>query len=225
MPFCPVCKAAGKSQEEYTSHFVKDRPGGTVVCPILLNQECSYCHEKGHTPKYCPKLKAKQQRMSSSLHNRTNQHQGYGWQHAHKPIDEDWRPEHARSQRSASMQHTHGFVYDGACSPCASSPPPQAYPPLSTLRPCRSTPMRVGVAIPSQVHLELQQQHENEEFVSAWAGRSTAYTPEEEAIADAAMEEEAEFQRDYDIYYKWNAAAWGSRTPSSMSSLEDCTWG
>ena len=213
MPFCPVCKAAGKSQEEYTSHFVKDRPDGTVVCPILLNQECGYCHEKGHTPKYCPKLKAKherQQRMSCSSAQR--QHRGYGWQ-----------PEHVPSQHSATM-HTPGFVYDGACSPGASSPPHQAYPPLSTLRLGRSAPMRGGVATPSQVHLALQQQHENEEFVSAWAGRSTAYTPEEAALAEAAMEEEAEFQRDYDIYYQWVAAAWGSSTPSSLPSLADCTW-
>tara|TARA_Y100001958_G_scaffold157925_1_gene154308 strand:+ start:1888 stop:2358 length:471 start_codon:yes stop_codon:yes gene_type:complete len=154
-------------------------------------------------------------------------HQGYGWQHAHKPIDEDWRPEHARSPRSASMQHTHGFVCDGAHSPYASSPPPQEYPPLSTLRPCRSTPTRVGVAIPSHVHLELQQQqHENEEFISTWAGRSTAYTPEEDALAEAAMEEEAEFQCDFDSYYTWIGVMWDASThSSSMPTLEDCTWG
>jgi hypothetical protein len=57
--FCPVCKSSGKSEEVYTSHFVKDKPNGKVVCPTLLAQECNYCHEKGHTPKHCPKLAAK----------------------------------------------------------------------------------------------------------------------------------------------------------------------
>lgn len=68
-PFCPCCKSAGKSETEYTSHFVKDKPGpdGVVVCPTLLGQECKYCHEKGHTPKFCPKLanRGKTKRVSS----------------------------------------------------------------------------------------------------------------------------------------------------------------
>ena len=59
--YCKVCKDAGRPLSEYTSHFVKDKkgPDGKVVCPLLLNQECRYCHEKGHTPKECPQLKAK----------------------------------------------------------------------------------------------------------------------------------------------------------------------
>ena len=55
-PFCPVCQAAGKSEKEYTSHFVKSEPGpnGKVVCPTLLNQVCRYCDKSGHTAGYCP---------------------------------------------------------------------------------------------------------------------------------------------------------------------------
>ncbi|MBI20013.1 MAG: hypothetical protein CMB73_05510 [Euryarchaeota archaeon] len=68
-PFCPCCKSAGKSKQEYTSHYVKDQPGphGIVVCPTLLSQECNYCHEKGHTPKFCPELmnRGKTKRVSS----------------------------------------------------------------------------------------------------------------------------------------------------------------
>lgn len=57
--FCKVCYDAGKPEWEYTSHYVKDQPGpnGKVVCPVLLNVECNYCHVKGHTPTHCPKLK------------------------------------------------------------------------------------------------------------------------------------------------------------------------
>ena len=58
-PFCKVCHDSGKTEAEYTSHFVKSEPGskGKVVCPTLLNQGCSYCHETGHTVSYCQVLK------------------------------------------------------------------------------------------------------------------------------------------------------------------------
>jgi len=53
--FCKVCYDANKSIEEYTSHFVKDKPGqdGTIICPLLLSQKCLFCNEYGHTIKYC----------------------------------------------------------------------------------------------------------------------------------------------------------------------------
>lgn len=54
-PCCKVCKDAGKSAEEYSSHWPRDNAGATV-CPTLLSQECRYCCESGHTVKYCPKL-------------------------------------------------------------------------------------------------------------------------------------------------------------------------
>jgi hypothetical protein len=58
-PFCKVCFDAGKSEAEYTSHFVKSEPGAKakVVCPTLLNQACTYCRETGHTVSHCVKLK------------------------------------------------------------------------------------------------------------------------------------------------------------------------
>tara|TARA_Y100000389_G_scaffold182209_1_gene198640 strand:+ start:193 stop:396 length:204 start_codon:yes stop_codon:yes gene_type:complete len=67
----------------------------------------------------------------------------------------------------------------------------------------------------------MQEQQLNEEFVSNWAGCCTAYTAEEEAKADAEMEEEAEFQNDMDGYDSCSTTT----TDSSMPSLEDCTWG
>jgi len=60
--FCSFCHALGKSQEVFTSHWVKDQIGGVVVCPALLANECGYCHDVGHTPKFCPKLKARDAR-------------------------------------------------------------------------------------------------------------------------------------------------------------------
>ena len=49
---CKVCMDAGKSVDEYTSHWVKDREGN-VICPTLLNQKCLVCGKCGHTTSYC----------------------------------------------------------------------------------------------------------------------------------------------------------------------------
>jgi len=59
-PYCKVCHDAGKTEKEYTSHYVKSAPGpeGKVVCPTLLAQCCGYCGNCGHTPKFCPVLAA-----------------------------------------------------------------------------------------------------------------------------------------------------------------------
>jgi hypothetical protein len=56
---CKVCFDAGKSSAIYNSHYVRDQPGGKVVCPTILNQNCSYCKEQGHSPRCCPKLAGK----------------------------------------------------------------------------------------------------------------------------------------------------------------------
>ena len=57
-PFCKVCHDAGKTEAEYTSHFVRSLPdfnGNTkVTCPVLAATECRYCYEFGHTTKFCP---------------------------------------------------------------------------------------------------------------------------------------------------------------------------
>lgn len=59
-PHCKVCFDAGKPESEYTSHWVRtlpDRNGkSTVTCPTLLNTECRYCSQSGHTTKFCKVL-------------------------------------------------------------------------------------------------------------------------------------------------------------------------
>ena len=68
-PYCKVCHDAGKSEKEYTSHFVKSVPGpeGKVVCPTLLSQSCGYCGSCGHTPKFCPTLAAEKAAEKKAL--------------------------------------------------------------------------------------------------------------------------------------------------------------
>ena len=60
-PCCKVCKDAGKSENEYSTHYVKDL-NGQVTCPTLLSQECRFCHKNGHTISHCPELAKKKER-------------------------------------------------------------------------------------------------------------------------------------------------------------------
>jgi len=71
-PYCKVCHDAGKTEVEYTSHWVKTKPGpdGVVVCPTLLAQECRYCHEMGHTPSCCKKLERDNKARAKEEHER-----------------------------------------------------------------------------------------------------------------------------------------------------------
>ena len=68
-PFCKVCQDAGKTEKEYTSHFVRSEPGpnGKVVCPTLLAQQCRYCLEAGHTAGYCPVIASNKKAEEKSL--------------------------------------------------------------------------------------------------------------------------------------------------------------
>ena len=69
--FCKVCCDAGKSEDVYTSHYVKDAPGkeGKVVCPYLLSLSCGYCKKEraGHTTRHCPELNKKEVREPVSV--------------------------------------------------------------------------------------------------------------------------------------------------------------
>ena len=70
--FCNVCFDAGKTESEYTSHYVRASrdTGAKVVCPTLLALECKYCFHTGHTVKYCGvlnKVKKIQERESKQV--------------------------------------------------------------------------------------------------------------------------------------------------------------
>jgi len=66
-PFCKVCFDSGKTEQEYTNHYLKDKPGpnGKVICPTLLATECRYCHDSGHFKSHCPILA---ERKASSVY-------------------------------------------------------------------------------------------------------------------------------------------------------------
>ena len=65
-PCCKVCKDAGKSENEYSSHYVKDLTG-QVTCPTLLSQECRFCNKKGHTISHCSELAKKKEKETRML--------------------------------------------------------------------------------------------------------------------------------------------------------------
>lgn len=63
-PYCKVCHDAGKPERDYTSHYVKSLPDKrtglcSVTCPTLLNTECRFCFNTGHTAKFCPAVAQK----------------------------------------------------------------------------------------------------------------------------------------------------------------------
>ena len=64
-PCCKVCVDAGKTEKEYSSHYVKDL-NGNVTCPTLLSQECRFCHKKGHTTSHCSTLKKQKESEENS---------------------------------------------------------------------------------------------------------------------------------------------------------------
>ena len=65
--FCKICKDSRKSNSVVHSHNVRER--GRVVCPTLLATECRFCKKKGHTPKFCPKLKERESRVGAAPRN------------------------------------------------------------------------------------------------------------------------------------------------------------
>ena len=222
-PFCSVCHSAGLSVEIYTSHFVKDKPGpdGVVVCPTLLSQKCRYCHANGHTPKFCPVLAEKNRRekmhrdtksyRSCQQHQLVSANQALQTQKAPKPLYPQFFP----TLKESEAKHN-GFTCDGACHPDAMSPPPWVHKGSRDYRKYGGrrhahTPMypeykrsevfpHLSVKVVEHaVHKKLQKQQENEEFVSSWAGMSTAYTSDEESKSALEMDLEAEYLADIDM--------------------------
>ena len=63
--FCSFCFHSKRPESEFSNHWVKDKKDGTVCCPLLLANECGYCHKKGHTPKHCPRLASREERRKA----------------------------------------------------------------------------------------------------------------------------------------------------------------
>ena len=63
-PFCPHCRNLGLAND----HFLRKTsdPNSPITCPVLLNNTCKYCHEKGHTLSKCDKRFGNQQQRKTS---------------------------------------------------------------------------------------------------------------------------------------------------------------
>ena len=66
--YCKVCHDSGKSEADYTSHFIREtrETNSKIICPTLLALECRYCYKNGHTVKYCPVLKENERKRNSN---------------------------------------------------------------------------------------------------------------------------------------------------------------
>lgn len=82
--FCKICKDSRKPNSVVRSHNVRER--GRVVCPTLMETVCRFCKNRGHTPKFCPKLKERERRLGAPLRNR-NFHTGRHGQRRTIPVD------------------------------------------------------------------------------------------------------------------------------------------
>ena len=117
---CVFCRSAGKPESVWSSHWVKDAPGskGKVICRALLANECGYCHEIGHTPKFCPKLKARDARRRAAAKRRNA-----------RPASKRSNARSADGKRP-SMIVTHPFATIAKVQkPVALHPPSGAVPP------------------------------------------------------------------------------------------------
>ena len=58
--FCPHCKALGKTNKEYSSHFIRKTKNdiySILTCPELVRRVCKNCPVKNHTWDRCPLTK------------------------------------------------------------------------------------------------------------------------------------------------------------------------
>jgi len=57
IPMCTFCKSIGKSEREYTNHYIRKtkNPNSTIICPELLKRVCLNCPGRNHTFDRCPK--------------------------------------------------------------------------------------------------------------------------------------------------------------------------
>jgi hypothetical protein len=111
-PFCKVCYDAGKSEREYTSHFVKNKPGneGKVVCPYLLSLECNYCKKKeGHTASHCPVLVAK--KANQAAESKRPVYDQDGWE-VKKGAKQPQKQEPRLQQQAAAPQNRFKSTFD-----------------------------------------------------------------------------------------------------------------
>lgn len=53
-PSCPHCRNLGLKND----HWLRESadPESPLMCPVLLNTECKYCHEMGHNVSKCMRL-------------------------------------------------------------------------------------------------------------------------------------------------------------------------
>lgn len=63
-PSCPHCRNLGLKND----HWLRESadPESPLMCPVLLNTECKYCHEMGHNVSKCARLAASKKRSMAT---------------------------------------------------------------------------------------------------------------------------------------------------------------
>ena len=57
--YCKLCHDIGKPPDVYLSHFprINKNKDSKITCPTILSFQCTFCHQKGHSVKYCSRFK------------------------------------------------------------------------------------------------------------------------------------------------------------------------
>lgn len=131
-PYCGVCYDSGLSEVEYTSHFIRDKPGldGIVICPTILSMVCKYCGESAHTQSHCPKVAREERERSKRQHERERAQRVASWE----AVEAKKLPSKAEAKSSGR--------FAGLCSDSESdSEPVKKSRPSKTKEPLEEYPM------------------------------------------------------------------------------------
>jgi hypothetical protein len=73
-PMCAFCKSIGKSEREYTNHYIHKTksPNSSFTCPELLKRVCLNCPGRNHTGDRCPKRNTVEVRFSPEKKEKKN---------------------------------------------------------------------------------------------------------------------------------------------------------
>jgi len=139
-PFCKVCFDAGKSEKDYTSHYVKTEED-KVNCPTLLNQSCLNCGRPGHTSGYCDQAKSQhnQPRAQPTIVLSSNPRPNIGAEAELKLMTPMFKPkcqydfpslksehsEEPKKQGQANEEPNHDHVYNPKSNPFGALTPTQ----------------------------------------------------------------------------------------------------
>lgn len=230
-PCCKVCKDAGKSESEYSSHWPKDSNGNTV-CPTLLSQECRYCGESGHTVKYCKVLERDNANKEKFAKQEERKKRVHAHEAASKPSTES-KPAHGRF---ALLMDDDSDESHRRAEKKAPAPMKEEFPALGGSWAKRAAPTPVAnvsfaeMAVkPKEVAMSEKQTRDEERLGKAIASGMVVIERGSQGIvmtappksAERIAKENAREQYNYDCFKCKNGLTWADAEDSDSEDEDD----